>query len=291
MCPYCGVGCELQVGTRDGRIVSVQPGARRAGQQGPPVRQGPLRVRVRRRRRPRHRADDSRRPRAGGRVTGTRRSRSPPIGCATLIARHGADSVGVLGSARATNEDNYLAQKFARVVLGTNNVDCCARVCHAPSAAGAEAGARRRAGDQLASTTSSAPARSSSAAPTRPRTTRSSARASSRRPAAARSSSSSIRGASSWPATPTATSQLQPGTEHPAAQRDGARHRRRGPVRPRVRRRAGSSGFDDVRAVHRRRGRPSARPTSAASTPTRSAHAARLYADERARPSAFTVSA
>ena len=45
------------------------------------------------------------------------------------------DSVGVLGSARATNEDNYVAQKFARVVIGTNNVDCCARVCHAPSAA------------------------------------------------------------------------------------------------------------------------------------------------------------
>ena len=41
----------------------------------------------------------------------------------------------MLGSARATNEENYLAQKFARVVLGTNNVDCCARVCHAPTAA------------------------------------------------------------------------------------------------------------------------------------------------------------
>jgi formate dehydrogenase major subunit len=41
----------------------------------------------------------------------------------------------MLGSARATNEDNYITQKFARVVLGTNNVDSCARVCHAPSAA------------------------------------------------------------------------------------------------------------------------------------------------------------
>ena len=52
---------------------------------------------------------------------------------------YGPDSVGVLGSARATNEENYLAQKFARVVLGTNNVDCCARVCHAPSAAALKA--------------------------------------------------------------------------------------------------------------------------------------------------------
>jgi formate dehydrogenase major subunit len=52
-----------------------------------------------------------------------------------LVRDYGPDSVGVLGSARATNEENYLAQKFARAVLGTNNVDCCARVCHAPTAA------------------------------------------------------------------------------------------------------------------------------------------------------------
>ena len=61
----------------------------------------------------------------------------------TLIERHGPDSVGVLGSARATNEENYLTQKFARAVLGTNNVDCCARACHAQRR-GAQAGVRRR---------------------------------------------------------------------------------------------------------------------------------------------------
>lgn len=47
----------------------------------------------------------------------------------------------MLGSARATNEENYLTQKFARTVIGTNNVDCCARVCHAPSAAALKASA------------------------------------------------------------------------------------------------------------------------------------------------------
>jgi formate dehydrogenase major subunit len=52
-----------------------------------------------------------------------------------ILNQYGPQSVGVLGSARATNEENYLAQKFARAVLGTNNVDCCARVCHAPTAA------------------------------------------------------------------------------------------------------------------------------------------------------------
>ncbi|HSI88605.1 MAG TPA: molybdopterin-dependent oxidoreductase, partial [Pyrinomonadaceae bacterium] len=54
---------------------------------------------------------------------------------AKFAADHGPDSVAVLGSARATNEENYVAQKFARVALGTTNVDCCARVCHTPTAA------------------------------------------------------------------------------------------------------------------------------------------------------------
>jgi formate dehydrogenase alpha subunit len=53
-----------------------------------------------------------------------------------LKEKYGSDSLGVWGSARCPNEMNYLAQKFARVVLGTNNVDHCARACHSPSVAG-----------------------------------------------------------------------------------------------------------------------------------------------------------
>ena len=56
-------------------------------------------------------------------------------GCGASSTATGRMPWASLGSARATNEDNYLVQKFARAVLGTNNVDCCARVCHAPSAA------------------------------------------------------------------------------------------------------------------------------------------------------------
>jgi len=41
---------------------------------------------------------------------------------------NGPDSVAVLTSAKCTNEENYLLQKFARVVIGTNNVDHCARL-------------------------------------------------------------------------------------------------------------------------------------------------------------------
>jgi len=50
--------------------------------------------------------------------------------------KYGPDSIGVLGSSKCTNEDNYLVQKFARAVLGTNNVDNCARLCHSSTVVG-----------------------------------------------------------------------------------------------------------------------------------------------------------
>jgi formate dehydrogenase major subunit len=48
----------------------------------------------------------------------------------------GPDAIAGISSARCTNEENYLMQKFIRVVIGTNNIDCCARVCHSPTALG-----------------------------------------------------------------------------------------------------------------------------------------------------------
>jgi predicted molibdopterin-dependent oxidoreductase YjgC len=42
--------------------------------------------------------------------------------------QHGPDSLALLSSAKCTNEENYLLQKFARAVIGTNNVDHCARL-------------------------------------------------------------------------------------------------------------------------------------------------------------------
>jgi formate dehydrogenase major subunit len=53
-----------------------------------------------------------------------------------IIEQYGSEAVGIISSARATNEDNYAAQKFARAVLKTNNVDHCARICHSPTVAG-----------------------------------------------------------------------------------------------------------------------------------------------------------
>ena len=48
----------------------------------------------------------------------------------------GPDYIAGISSARCTNEENYLMQKFIRAVIGTNNIDCCARVCHSPTALG-----------------------------------------------------------------------------------------------------------------------------------------------------------
>jgi formate dehydrogenase major subunit len=134
VCPYCGVGCELLVGTRGNRIATVVPAS------DAPVNRGHACVKGRY---------------AHGFVHATDRVTAPMLrtekgwrevswddavsvvarGLRRVVERDGPGAVGVLGSARATNEDNYLLQKVARVGLGTNNVDCCARVCHAPSAA------------------------------------------------------------------------------------------------------------------------------------------------------------
>ena len=133
-CAYCGTGCEMNVGTTNNHLVSIKPIF------DAPVSKGHLCVKGRY---------------AFDFVTAEDRVITPMIrtndGWQTaswdeaisftatklrqIVNDHGPDSVAILGSARGTNEENYLAQKFARVVIGTNNVDCCARVCHTPTAA------------------------------------------------------------------------------------------------------------------------------------------------------------
>ncbi|MET0661394.1 MAG: molybdopterin-dependent oxidoreductase [Steroidobacteraceae bacterium] len=133
-CTYCGVGCELRVGVREGRIVQVQP------ELDSPVSKGHLCVKGR------YAWDFGAAPdrvtqplvRRDGRWQEVGWDQALDAAAETLrriIDEHGPDAVGILGSARATNEENYLVQKLARVAVGTNNVDCCARVCHMPTAA------------------------------------------------------------------------------------------------------------------------------------------------------------
>lgn len=133
-CVYCGTGCEMRVGTRDGKIVSIRPALEA------PVSKGHLCVKGRyayayttasdRVTAPMIRVGDS-----WKQVSWSEALAFTAEGLKRALGGYGPNSVGVLGSARATNEENYLAQKFARAVLQTNNVDCCARVCHGPSAA------------------------------------------------------------------------------------------------------------------------------------------------------------
>ena len=48
-------------------------------------------------------------------------------GLRATVQSHGPNAVGLFSCSKATNEVNYLAQKFARAVLGTNNIDSCNR--------------------------------------------------------------------------------------------------------------------------------------------------------------------
>jgi len=49
-------------------------------------------------------------------------------GLKKVVEKYGPDAVGILASAKVTNEENYLIQKFSRAAIGTNNVDHCARL-------------------------------------------------------------------------------------------------------------------------------------------------------------------
>jgi formate dehydrogenase alpha subunit len=122
-CPYCGTGCSMILGVRGEKIVSV-----RGNTEG--SNKGKLCVK--------------------GRFGVSEFVHSPERLTTPLIRKNGtlekaswdealeliagklsnyrSEEVAVISSSRTSNEDNYVAQKFARAVLGTNNVDNCARV-------------------------------------------------------------------------------------------------------------------------------------------------------------------
>ena len=137
VCGYCGVGCRVEVAARAGRVVSVR------GVPDAAVNRGHLCAKGRFA----HAWQGSReRLRTPLLRTGTPDDpRWQPISwddaCARIAdgflsarARHGAGALAALSSSRSTNEAAYLLQKLFRAVLGTNHVDCCARVCHASTA-------------------------------------------------------------------------------------------------------------------------------------------------------------
>jgi formate dehydrogenase major subunit len=133
-CPYCGIGCEMNVGTNQNRIVTIKPAL------DAPVNRGHLCVKGRYAFDFVHAADRITVPMIRNNDGWQSLSWDDAISLTAtrlqqISKEHGPNSIGILGSARATNEENYLTQKFARAVIGTNNIDCCARVCHTPTAA------------------------------------------------------------------------------------------------------------------------------------------------------------
>ncbi|MCK6579539.1 MAG: formate dehydrogenase subunit alpha [Anaerolineae bacterium] len=136
-CPYCGVGCQMDLHVRDNLIYRVTAPFEAApnfgnlcvkGRFGTDFATHPRRLK---------------RPliRSGARGEFREASWEEALTLvserlADIVRRHGGDSIASYACAKATNEDNYIFQKWVRAVIKTNNVDHCARLCHAGSVTG-----------------------------------------------------------------------------------------------------------------------------------------------------------
>jgi formate dehydrogenase alpha subunit len=128
-CPYCGVGCGIGVDVRaDGRLalMSDDVPANRSSL-------GTLCVKGRFGTGFIHARDRITTPlvKVDGRWREASWDEALDAAADGLARQRGR--FGTLASAKATNEDGYVIQKFARVVMGTNNIDHCTRLCHSPS--------------------------------------------------------------------------------------------------------------------------------------------------------------
>jgi len=125
-CPYCGVGCQLWLRVKDGRIVKVE------GVESAQPNRGRLCVKGRfgydfihseeRLKSPLIKEDGRFREASWEEALDLTAERFRAI-----IAEHGPDAVAGVSCARSTNEDSYSMQKLFRAVFKTNNIDHCAR--------------------------------------------------------------------------------------------------------------------------------------------------------------------
>ena len=126
-CPYCGCGCGILLEVLDGQLVGSLP-AKTA-----PVNEGKLCVKgwtahefvvsPRRLTKPLVRKDGTLRESSWEEALNLAATRLREI-----KDREGPDSIAMFTSAKCTNEENYLLQKFCRAAIGTNNIDHCARL-------------------------------------------------------------------------------------------------------------------------------------------------------------------
>lgn len=133
-CEYCGVGCQIKVYTKDNKIVKV------TGVDGP-ANEGRLCCKGRFA----HEYITSKERlttpliKRNGKFVGVSWDEAVDYVAKRLLdikEEYGSKALGGLSSAKCTNEENYVFQKFVRVIFGNNNVDHCARLCHASTVAG-----------------------------------------------------------------------------------------------------------------------------------------------------------
>jgi len=156
-CPFCGCGCGLYIQSENGVVVGSYPSGNH------PVSKGALCVKGWNAYEFINKIDRLKVPLIKSNSSGRRPCRSPDGGFTPLDSKHltgfrevswdsalelvskrlleikdkyGPDALGFLSSAKATNEENFLMMKLARAVFKTNNVDHCARLCHASTVVG-----------------------------------------------------------------------------------------------------------------------------------------------------------
>lgn len=126
-CTYCGCGCGLLLEVMDGEVVGTLP------QKDHPINQGGLCIKgwnanefiydPGRLKKPLMRKDGSLKE-----VSWEEAFNEIATRLKRIREENGPDSIAGLTSARCTNEENYIFQKWMRAVIGTNNVDHCARL-------------------------------------------------------------------------------------------------------------------------------------------------------------------
>ncbi|MHC4982437.1 MAG: formate dehydrogenase subunit alpha [Planctomycetota bacterium] len=134
-CPYCGCGCNFVLQVAGGRVEGTSP------VRGHPVSCGTLCVKGWNAHEYVHAPDRLNCPlvREDGRLAPAGWDRALDAaanGLKRIAADYAPDALVFLSSAKCTNEENFLMMKLARAAFGTNNVDHCARLCHASSVVG-----------------------------------------------------------------------------------------------------------------------------------------------------------
>jgi formate dehydrogenase (NADP+) alpha subunit len=130
-CPYCGVGCGFYLGVRGKKIVSVRADRENFVNKGSLCAKGRFGYEFI------NHPDRLTKPlikKNGSLVEATWEEAFELI--TEKFSSIRGEEFATLSSAKCTNEENYIIQKFTRAVMGTNNVDHCARLCHAPTVAG-----------------------------------------------------------------------------------------------------------------------------------------------------------